>query len=110
MSTIQVALEDGTLAKCRVIERLGFNHDVGARAAWVEHDGKGFMAVGNRGAWRKWSAADRAQPLRHGAQAAGRLGAAELAVEATPFCEAQKVKPQVAQGNVDGGQVAVNVV
>jgi len=25
---------------CRVVERLGFNHDAGARMAIVEHDGK----------------------------------------------------------------------
>jgi hypothetical protein len=35
MSTIQVTTEDGTSANCRVIERLGFNHDVGARTAWA---------------------------------------------------------------------------
>jgi hypothetical protein len=48
----------------RVIERMGFNHDVGARTAWVKQDDHEFMVVYLRpGTWRRWSAADRTQPL-----------------------------------------------
>jgi hypothetical protein len=55
---IEVALEDGTLVMCNILER-SFNPDVGARTIWCEHNGKEFMAVQRLGAWRKWTAADR---------------------------------------------------
>jgi hypothetical protein len=58
---INVTLESGEIARCRVIERMGFNHDVGACAVWVEHDGRQFMAVGGHGVWRKWMAKDQVQ-------------------------------------------------
>jgi len=63
MSKVQVQLENGQLAICFVIERMGFNHDIGAQTIWVSHGGMEFMAVRKLGAWRKWSAADRARPL-----------------------------------------------
>jgi hypothetical protein len=63
MASIQVALEDGSLVMCKVIERLGYNHDLGANAAWVEHDGKEFCAERKLGAWRKRGARDRITPL-----------------------------------------------
>jgi hypothetical protein len=53
---IQVALENGEMAACQVIKRTGFNHDIGARTCLVEYDGKQFVAVVQRGAWRKWTA------------------------------------------------------
>ena len=53
MAKIQVALENGNLVMCRVIERMEFNHDAGGRTIWVEHDGKEFMAINRLGAWRK---------------------------------------------------------
>lgn len=62
MSKIQVALEDGSLVMCQVMERT-YNHDVGARTALVKHDGNEFMAVHRFGAWRKWTPRDRVQPL-----------------------------------------------
>jgi hypothetical protein len=62
MAKVQVALEDGSLVMCDVMER-SYNHDVGARTVWVNHDGKEFMAVHRLGAWRKWTARDRVQPL-----------------------------------------------
>jgi hypothetical protein len=54
----------------RVIERLGFNHDVGARTAWASHAGEEFMIVHLRpGTWRRWKAADRVRPfIEHLAQ------------------------------------------
>jgi hypothetical protein len=48
---------------CSVVERMGFNHDIGMRAAWVELNGHEFMAVNQLGFWRKWGPADRAEPL-----------------------------------------------
>ena len=62
MAKIQVALEDGALVFCDVMER-SYNHDVGANTAWVKFDGREFMAVRKNGAWRKWTARDRTQPL-----------------------------------------------
>jgi hypothetical protein len=61
---IQVALENGEIAACRLIERIGFIHDIGARACLVEYDGKQFMAVGKRGGWRKWTAVWPPSPAR----------------------------------------------
>jgi hypothetical protein len=68
MANIQVQLEDGTLAMCRVIER-SFNHDVGERTAWVEHaSGHQFMVVRRLGAWNAWTRRERVQPLIDGPQ------------------------------------------
>jgi hypothetical protein len=47
-----------------VIKRTGFNHDIGARMCLVEYDGKRFMAVVQRGAWRKWTAVWPPSPAR----------------------------------------------
>ena len=63
MASIQVSLEDGSLVMCKVIERLGYNHDLGATAAWVEHNGKEFVAERRLGAWRKRTVQQRVQPL-----------------------------------------------
>ena len=60
---VEVQLEGGKLAMCSVIKRMGFNHDIGALTIWVSHEGKEFMAVRKLGAWVKWTAADRTQPL-----------------------------------------------
>ena len=50
--------------KVKVLSSLGYNHDVGAYVKEVEIDGKRQMAVGSRGCWRLWTAADRTWPLR----------------------------------------------
>ena len=44
---IEVALENGEIAACRLIERMGFNHDIRAPACLIEYDGKQFVALGN---------------------------------------------------------------
>jgi hypothetical protein len=61
---IQVTLENGEIAACRVIKRTGFNHDIAARACLVEYDGKQFMAAVQRGPWRKWTAVWPPSPAR----------------------------------------------
>lgn len=64
---LQVQLGNGEdPVVCSVVENLGFRHDIGMYAKWVEYNGKEFMAVRPRGPfpWRKWSAADRTRPLR----------------------------------------------
>lgn len=60
---IDVILESGETVQCKVIERMGFNHDVGAYSFWVEYSGKEFMAVGRNGIYKKWSAKDRIAPM-----------------------------------------------
>jgi hypothetical protein len=62
-SKVYVALDDGALALCTIVERMGYNPDIAANTIWVENNGKEFMAVRKLGAWRKWGAADRARPL-----------------------------------------------
>lgn len=49
--------------KCKVVESLGFVHDIGMRAVVVLHDGVERKAVGSRGQYRFWGARDRVQPL-----------------------------------------------
>ena len=72
-SKVQVALDDGSLIMCNVLER-SFSHDVGSRTIWCEHDGKEFMAVRRLGAWRKWSASDRVAPLIEHTEREARAG------------------------------------
>lgn len=56
---------DGTEVTCPVVERLGFNHDIGAYAAVVVHDGGEKTAVKRPGGtWRLWMPRDRVRPLR----------------------------------------------
>lgn len=50
--------------KVKVLDSLGYNHDIGAYVKRVEIDGKPQMAVGTRGSWRLWTARDRTRPLR----------------------------------------------
>lgn len=44
-------LIDGKLQECKVVENLGYVHDVGAYAKVVEYQGKEYVIV-KRGAWR----------------------------------------------------------
>lgn len=60
---INVTMEDGNAVMATVLERLGFNHDVGRRAIWCGYEGKEFMAVCVGGFWRKWGAKDRVKPM-----------------------------------------------
>jgi hypothetical protein len=54
----------GGTVRCRVVESLGFVHNVGAWANVVEHAGAEKTVVGaGKGLWRFWAAKDRAQPL-----------------------------------------------
>ena len=50
--------------KCKVVESLGYNHDMGGYVKRVVYDGKEQMAVGGPGRWRLWTPTDRTQPLR----------------------------------------------
>lgn len=63
MASIQVSLEDGSLVMCEVVERLGYNHDIGADAIWVKHGDKEFCAERRLGAWRKRTPRNRITPL-----------------------------------------------
>lgn len=61
---INVLLEDGSLAFCKVTESLGYNHDAGAYCKFVEHDGKEMLVKKNGGKlWRPHTARERVQPL-----------------------------------------------
>ena len=46
-----------------VIERLGFNHDIGGYVAIVRAGGSEATVVKQGGVWRFWTPADRARPL-----------------------------------------------
>ena len=61
-SLVEVTLEGGQTVMCTVLER-SYNPDIGARVIWCAHEGNEFMAVRRFGAWRKWTAKDRARPL-----------------------------------------------
>jgi hypothetical protein len=50
--------------KYKVIDSLGYNHDVGAQVKMIEYEGKRAMVVGSAGRWRLWTASDRTAPLR----------------------------------------------
>lgn len=60
-----INVSDGTtIHACRVIESLGYNHDIGSRVNVVLHEGVERKAVGGgRYGWRFWTARDRVQPL-----------------------------------------------
>lgn len=50
--------------KCRIVESLGYVHDIGARACIVLDDDEVKTAISaGRGVWRFWTAQDRAKPL-----------------------------------------------
>lgn len=50
--------------RCKVVDALGYNPDIGQRVTVVEHEGSERKAVGGgRYGWRFWTARDRAQPL-----------------------------------------------
>lgn len=49
--------------KCKVVESLGYIHDIGQRAVIVLHEGVERKAVGGSGHYRFWGARDRVQPL-----------------------------------------------
>ena len=61
-SSVEVTLENGQTVMCTVLER-SYNPDIGARVIWCASEGKEFMAIRRLGAWRKWTAKDRARPL-----------------------------------------------
>ena len=50
--------------KVKVLDKGGFNHDIGMHTKVVEIDGERVRVVGGAGHWRIWSAADRTRPLR----------------------------------------------
>jgi hypothetical protein len=52
--------------KCHVIEDLGYDHDAGAYAKVVEHNGLERTVVRRplEGMWRFWTAAVRMQPMQ----------------------------------------------
>jgi hypothetical protein len=54
---------NGAEVACPVVERLGYNHDAGAYAAIVLHDGREQTAVKEGQRWRLWGAKDRVRPL-----------------------------------------------
>ena len=62
---INVILEDGKLAFCKVVESIGYNHDLGAYAKIVEFEGREMLVKRPRGMklWRPHTAQERAQPL-----------------------------------------------
>ena len=48
----------------KIVERLGYNHDIGQHAYEVEHvAGTRHMAVGRGGSYRLWTARDRVVPM-----------------------------------------------
>jgi len=47
----------------KVVESMGFNHDIGRYAKIVRDGDRDRMAVKEAGQWRFWGAADRVQPL-----------------------------------------------
>lgn len=50
--------------KCKVIDKGGYNCDIGQNWKMVELDGERVMVVGGRGFWRVWGPRDRTAPLR----------------------------------------------
>jgi hypothetical protein len=50
--------------KVKVLDKGGYNHDIGQYWKMVEIDGQRQMVVGGPGYWRLWTGADRARPLR----------------------------------------------
>jgi hypothetical protein len=62
---INVFLEDGKLAFCKVVENLGYNQDAGAYCKIVEFEGRE-MLVKRKGLTKLWhphTAGERVQPL-----------------------------------------------
>lgn len=50
--------------RCKVVESLGFVHDIGRRASVVLHEGVERKAVySGPGGWRFWTPRNRIQPL-----------------------------------------------
>lgn len=62
---INVVFEDGKLAFLKVVENLGYDHDVGAYCKIVEHEGRQMLVKRQQGLklWRPHTAQERAQPL-----------------------------------------------
>ena len=62
---INVLLEDGSLAFCKVVENLNYNHDAGAYCKIVSHDGKEVLVKRRSGEklWKPHTARERVQPL-----------------------------------------------
>lgn len=62
---INVLLEDGKLAFCKVTESLGYNHDAGAYCKFVEFEGREVLVKRQTGEklWRPHTAKERVQPL-----------------------------------------------
>jgi hypothetical protein len=56
-----VMLESGE--RVRLVERLGYNHDMAAHAAVAMYEGKEITIIRRGGKWRRWTAQDRARPL-----------------------------------------------
>lgn len=53
--------------KVKVLNKGGYNHDIGKNWKMVEIDGERKMVVGSAGYWREWTPADRTRPLREAA-------------------------------------------
>lgn len=62
---INVLLEDGGLAFCKVTENLGYNHDAGAYCKFVQYEGREMLVKRRTGErlWRPHTARERVQPL-----------------------------------------------
>jgi hypothetical protein len=60
---ITVRVDDIDVA-CEVVERMGYNHDVGMYATLIQLGEEQKIAVRPpNGTWRLWTARDRVQPL-----------------------------------------------
>lgn len=62
---VNVVFEDGSLHFLRIVERLGYNHDLGAYCKFVEYEGREILVKRPKGLkiWRRYTPAERVQPL-----------------------------------------------
>ena len=62
---VNVVFEDGKLAFCKVVESMGYNHDLGAYAKIVEFEGREIVVKRPQGLklWRPHTARERVQPI-----------------------------------------------
>lgn len=71
---INVRFEDGSLGFCKVVENLGYNHDMGAYCKIVSHDGREFVVKKWAGkVWAPHTAQERTQPIRDHLERLSRL-------------------------------------
>ena len=54
---------DAKFVRCRVVESLGFVHDIGRRAKVVLFEGREVMVMLKGGLWQRHTMRDRVQPL-----------------------------------------------